>query len=244
MQKFAEITSLVYPLQEIQDRASLEIPTEYFREESISESSDQQIAHYRLTYYVRADNDPSGETIDVRAKFDQIVPDVMRNNDYADMVWEITEDERGRNERGITVTVTWEEDQPQEEPLFTGAYRQANDAMSVVPLTVYADQDVYNVATDGNTFQVLHNGKPVVEDAPSAAYALGAMVPLLRDALQQIEHTNGMEPSGSNDFLAGIAMAIVDSPEITDEAKEHFVTFYELTTLRDWDAVTEDPDEI
>lgn len=240
MYRSAEITSLIYPLQELQDRVSLEVPAAFIKEEGIRESGDQQMARYGLMHYTRADNDPDGDEMDVQAIVERLAHEVL--DDY-EIVWEVTQDERGRNTLYTVITVTWPEE-PQEEPFFAEAgYHTANDALDIVPLTVYADQDVYNVATDGNDFQVLLNGKKVLDDAPSAAYALGCLVPLLRDALTEIEINSGMEPSGANDFLAGIAVAFIDTPDLTDEAKEHFVKFFELTTLKDWEAATEEDSE-
>ena len=239
MYRYAEITSLIYPLQELQDRMSLEVPAAFIKEEGIRESSDQLTAHYGLVYYTHADNDPDGDEMDVQPVLERLAHDVL---DAYEVEWTVTNDDRGRNTLSTLITVMWPEEL-QEDPPTDAGLRVANDAVDVVPLTIYADQDVYNVATDGNDFQVLLNGKKVIEAAPSAAYALGAMVPLLRDALVDIEVNNGMEPSAPNDFLAGIAMAIVDTPDMTDEAKEHFVKFYELTTLKDWEpAAGEEPE--
>lgn len=235
MHRYAEITSLIYPLQELQDRVSLEIPTAFLKEEGIREATDQLTAKYAVVYYTTADNEPDGDEMDVRAVLERLAKDVMSSYE---IVWDIQHDERSRSTQGTTVSVSWPE-VPPEGPR-EAMFRRANDAMDVVPLTIYADQNVYNITTDGNTFQILRNGQPAVQDAPSAQYALGALIPLLREELTEIENTNGMEPSPVNDFLAGLALSIIDTPEIPDEAKEHFVKFYELVTLRDFGAATEE----
>ncbi|KKN21807.1 hypothetical protein LCGC14_0921640 [marine sediment metagenome] len=237
MHRSAEVTSLISPLQELQDRVSLEVPTSFLKEEGIREADDQMTALYGIVYYAREDNEPQGDELDVAAVVDRLAEDVLS---AYEVEWTVQHTGEGRSVLGAVIKVSWPQGQ---KPKEAAVQRHANDAMTVVPLTIYADQDVYNVATDGNDFQVLLNGNVVIDAAPSAAYALGAMVPLLRDALIEIEANNGMEPSPDNDFLAGSAASIIDNPNLTDEAKEHFVKFYELTTLRDWAASTEEDPE-
>lgn len=229
MYRSAEIDSLSLPLQELQDRVSLEVPAGFMQEESIREAGDQQSARYGLIYYLREDNEPDGRRLDIQSIVKRLAEDVLS---AYDVVWTISNDGRGRNTQRIDVTVTWPPKEEQEDEFFVGA--ATNDLLDVVPLTVYADNDVINIATDGNTFQVLVNGQRVLEDAPSAAFALGALVPLLRDALADIEFIGGIEPSAEHDFLEGIAPVLLDDPNIPDEAREHFITFLELTTLKDW----------
>lgn len=233
MYRCAQIESLIYPLQELQDRVSLEIPAAYIKEESIRESTDQQSAKYGISYYETADNEPDGDEMDVTPVLERLAEDVMSGYEVD---WDIQHDDRSRSTITTTVSVFWPE-QPRE-----AAFRQAGDELDVVPLTVYADQNVINIATDGNTFQVLLNGEKVVDDAPSAQYALGQLVPIMREQLEEIETTQG-SASSPNDFLAGMALTLIDSPTIPDEAKEHFVKFYETTTLKDFEAALEPDDE-
>ena len=234
MFRYAEITSLIHPIQELQDRISLEVPAKFIKEESIRESGNQRAAEYEIVSYAVADGAAAGEELDVQAVVERLAHDVF---DPYEVEWDIQHRERNPNVFSTALTISFPDQQRQ-----AATARQANDAQAVVPLTIYADQSVFNVATDGNTFSILLDGTTVLEDAPSAQYALGAMVPMLRDALTEIEANNGMEPSGSNDFLAGIAATLIDA-NYTDEAKEHFVKFYELTTLRDWAAAEEDPED-
>ncbi len=233
MFRYAEITSLIHPVQELQDRISLEVPAKFIQAESIRESDDRRTAEYEII-------STPGSRLDVPGIVEKLAHDVM--GPYG-IEWDIQHQARGRDASATALTVSLPPAQTAHRAARTGAYRQANDAQQVVPLTIYADQDVYNVATDGNTFSVLLNGEVVFKEAPSAQYALGAMVPMLRDALTEIEANNGMEPSGNNDFLAGIASALIDTPDYTDEAKAHFVKFYELTTLKDWAAAEDEPKE-
>ena len=167
MYRSAEITSLISPLQELQDRISLEVPAAFIQEESIREADDQKTASYALVYHTREDNDPAGYELDVTAVLDRLAEDVLSSHEVA---WNVDYDGRGYGELEASVVVAWPDAKEREASIV----RRANDALDVVPLTVYADQDVYNVATDGNTFQILLNGNAVVGDAPSAAFALGA----------------------------------------------------------------------
>jgi len=234
MHRYAELTSLLYPLQELQDRISLELPAAFLKAEQIQEATDQKSARYAITYYLTADNEPGGDEVDVQGILERLATDVL---DKKEVVWDIRHDEGDSGEYNTVVAVTWPEGGPPTE-----REASATEPYDALPLTTYADQNVYNIATDGNTFFILKNGKAVVEDAPSPAYALGALVPLLRAELVDIETTSGLQSSPPNDFLAGLAMTIIDTPEITDEAKEHFVKFYELTTLTDFEA--QDGEEI
>lgn len=232
MYRYAEITSLIYPLQELQDRASLEIPAAFVKEEGIRESEDQRVAKYAIVYYRVANNEPAGDEMDVQPVLERLAQDVF--SDY-EVTWDIQHNERSRDTLETIVTVTWPEGHDARE----ASLRRADAPYDVFPLTVYADQDVYNVATDGGQFLVLKNGEPIVTDAPSPAYCLGSLVSILRDQLQEIEATAGVPTSPPNDFLAAMAMSVIDTPELADEAKEHFVKFYELTTLKDWEAEAE-----
>ena len=226
MYRSAELTSLLYPLQELQDRISLEVPATFLKDERIQESTDQNLARYSIAYYLTADNEPEGDEADIQSIVERLAENVLNDKE---VLWDI---KHGGSDRGVyetTVSVTWPEGtQPREA--------SAAEPYDALPLTTYADQNVYNIATDGNTFFILKNGKAVVEDAPSPAYALGALIPLLREELLDIETTSGLQNSPPNDFLAGLAMSVIDTPDIDDEAKEHFVKFYELVTLTDFEA--------
>lgn len=229
MLRAAEVTSLLSPLQELQDRISLEIPPSFTHEESLSEATDQSNAHYSIIYYLTENNDPDGERMDVKGAVRRLAEDVL--TEYEEVEWDIHHDKRSRDTHRLTVTVHWAE-----EP--TTAAAEAEDGYDVFPLTTYAGQDVYNIATDGNSFVVLSNGHPVVE-APSAQYALGALVSLLRGRLTEMEAEAGFAASPPTDFLAATALSIIDDPGLSDEAKEYFVQFYELATLKDFAALEE-----
>lgn len=228
MYKYAELTSLLYPLQELQDRISLELPAAFLKAERIQEAADQKSAKYSITYYLTPNNEPDGDVVDVQGILERLAADVL---DEKEVVWDIRHSENKQGAHDTVVVVGWPKgSQPAERNA------SATEPYDALPLTTYADQNVYNIATDGNTFFILKNGKAVVKDAPSPAYALGALVPLLRAELMDIETTSGLQNSPPNDFLAGLAMTIIDRPDMTDEAKEHFVKFYELTTLTDFAA--------
>jgi len=232
MYRYAEITSLLFPLQELQDRVSLESPGKFRpKEEGFRESADQQVAHYSIVYYRTIDGEPGSSEVNAEPILERLAEDVF--SEY-DVDWDIQHSDRSRDTRETVVTVTWLEGSPRE-----AALRVADAPYDVFPLTIYADQDVYNVATDGNQFLVLKNGEPVVNDAPSPAYALGSLVSILREELDTIEATSGVPNSPPNDFLAAMAMSVVDTPDLPDEAKEHFVKFYELVTLKDFEAARE-----
>lgn len=233
MYRSAEITSLLYPVQELQDRVSLEIPAVFVKEEALRESEDQRVAKYAIVYYRTADNDPAGEKMDILPVLERLADDVM--SEY-DVVWDIQHNDRSRDTVEAVVTVGWPEGHGTARE---ASLREADAPYDVFPLTIYCGQDVYNVATDGNQFLVLKNGEPVVDDAPSPAYCLGSLVSILREELDELEATAGVPTSPPNDFLAAMAMSIIDTPNLPDEAKEHFVKFYELTTLKDWDAEVE-----
>lgn len=233
-----KIESLIYPLQELQDRLSLEIPASFIREESIRESADQQKAVYSLVHYLTEDNASDSEnpaTLNVEPIIKATAHDVL--DAYENIEWDIFTDDLSRDTKDTVVSVYWAE-----ETLDRTATTEQVEGVpyDLIPLTTYAADHVYNVATDGNTYVILLDGKIIVEDLPSPAYALGQLITYLQDELAEIENTEGIEPSDPADFLAGAAQAVVDMPDLSDDAKEHFVRFYELTTLRDWDAASED----
>lgn len=224
MHIYAQIESLIYPLQELQDRVSLEVPAAFVKEESIRESDDQHIATYAITYYGTEDNDPQGESMDVKKVVAQLAKDVMRQ--YPEIHYETENNERARNTTTTSVIVTWSDRQ--------ASYRRADAPLKALPLTIYAQEDVYNIASAGGTFSILKNGEAIEDDLPSPAFALGVLINYLQDDLTKIEAAAGLEASPPTDFLAGIATNIVNTPDLPDEAKEHFVDFYELVTLKEF----------
>jgi hypothetical protein len=232
-----QIESLIYPLQELQDRLSLEVPASFIREESIRESADQQKATYSMMHYLTEDNAPDDEnpaTLDVEPIVEALAEDVLGK--YENITWDMYTDELSRSTRDTVVSVYWTDNDTR-----TAATEQIDGVpYDVVPLTIYAGDRVYNLATDGNSYVILKDGQVLVEDLPSPAFALGQLVPHLREELAKIENTEGIEPSSEDDFLAGVASTVVDMPDVSDEAKEHFVQFYELTTLKDWDATQDE----
>lgn len=235
-----KIESLIYPLQELQDRLSLEVPASFIRGESIRESADQQKAVYSMVHYLTENNAPDSEdpaTLDVEPIIKALAHDVF--DAYENIDWDIYTDELSRDAKDTMVSVYWAEETENR----TATTEQVEGVpYDVIPLTTYAADHVYNVATDGNSYVILRDGKVLVDDLPSPAYALGQLITFLQDELAEIENTEGIEPSDPADFLAGAAQAVVDMPDLSDDAKEHFVRFYELTTLRDWDAMSEDFD--
>ena len=228
-----EIDSLIYPLQELQDRISLEVPAAFIQEESIRESTDQHIAYYSLLYYLKEDNKPDGKTFNVKKVVDRLAKEVLSEKD---VMYQITHDEQGRNTREFVVKVTYPEDRPK-----TASLRFASK-WSPLPFTTYVGEDVYNLATDGASFAVLKNGNVVAENLPSPAYALGAAMDPLQKALFDIEELEGYS-SPPNDFIAGSAQSILENNDVPEGAKEHFVKFYELVTLKDFAASEEPEDE-
>lgn len=231
-----QIESLIYPLQELQDRLSLEVPASFIREESIRESADQRKATYSMVHYLTEDNAPDSEnpaTLDVEPIVDALAEDVLGK--YENIEWDMYTEELSRSTRDTVVSVYWSDQERTADTEQIGGV-----PYDVIPLTIYAGDRVYNLATDGNTYVILKDGQVLVEDLPSPAYALGQLVPHLRSELAEIENSEGIEPSSNNDFLAGIATTVVDMPDMPEDAKEHFVQFYELTTLKDWDAAQDE----
>lgn len=229
MLRHAEIESLIYPLQDLQARVGLSVPAEYVDKEVINEAPDGASAYYSLTYYRRAGNDPKGKILNIEPILNQLVGDALAEYN---VTWDVTSTPQGRNATTTTVTIQRGGESKKE------ATHVASVPYDVVPFTVYVDQDVYNLATDGNTFVLLKNGDVLVDDLPSPQYAFGTLVSYLREALDEVERTEGVE-SPTNDFIAGLAMTLVDTPEISDEAKEHFIQFYELTMRQDFEAAGE-----
>lgn len=231
MLRYAELDSLIYLLQELQDRVSLEVPAAFVKEESIREATDQNVAKYSIVYYDTANNEPDGDELDVEPIVDRLAKDVMET--YA-VDYDVDHVGRSRNSHETVVTVRWDDQRKAQ-------FRKADvGPTAALPVTIYVGQDVYNLTTDGQTYAILKNGEPVVQAAPSPAYALGAMLGVLQAALPDVETSESMPPSPPTDFLAGLAMHIVETPGISDEAKEHFVQFFELVTLHDFEAQRDD----
>ena len=221
------LQSLVYPLQELRDRLNLEITAPFVKEEEIQEAGDQQSARYTLAVYTTVRGSGQGEKKDFEPIVTRIAQDVFGNYDVE---WEMHPVQRSRNTQEFAITIF--------PAVRQARFRGAASPYNVIPLTVYVDEDVYNLATDGRAFVVLKNGEVLLE-APSPAYALGALCALAPQALDGLQQTQDLAKSPPHDFLAGLATAVLDWPGIPDEAKEHFVRFYELTTLRDFEAQQE-----
>lgn len=233
--RLAAADSLLYPLQELQDRVSLEVPATYIKEEGIRESADQQVAKYTIIYYLTEDDEPDGDELNIKSIIDRLARDVL---DTYPIEWEAQHTNRNRNTYQTVVTLRW----PNEKRQASVRRHADEELMTVLPITTYVGDDVYNLTTDGQSFFILKNGDAVVE-APSPAYAVGSLLSILRAILPDLEFAQNLPKSPPHDFLAGAAMGIVDSPELSDAAKEHFVKFYEMVTLKDGDVALGNSDD-
>lgn len=221
--------SLIYPLEELQDRISLEVPASYIKEESIRESADQNQARLQVVWYRTEDNKPDGQEMNVAAKIEPLVKDVMENKP---VTYDIMTEGRSRNTFMTMVTLTW----PSKEARVAAATTAAD-----IPFTFYVGENVFSFETDGNTYSLLKNGEVLVDDLPSLSFALGVAVDPLKEELGELVDEPGEERV--IDFLSGAASTIIDSEVIPEAAKEAFVTFFELTTNKDLEAVVGEDEE-
>jgi hypothetical protein len=223
--------SLIYPLEELQDRISLEVPASYIKEESIRESSDQQQARLQIIWYTTEDNDPEGQQLNVAKKITPIVEDVMANKPVN---YDIMSESRSRNTYMTMVTLTWADDKVART---AAEVTTANE----VPLTFYANENVYSFLLDGTTVSLLKNGGVLADGFDSLAQAFGAATAPLVDEIATISNVPGEDVL--IDSLFGAAEYVVDSDALSDKAKESFVDFFELATNKDFDAVIREEDE-
>ena len=222
----------VSPLTAVEDLRnvlSLEIPASFVKQELIQESDDQRTAAYRLTWYSRANNEPNGDQLDIGTIIDDAAADLL-GRQY-DLDFKIGHEDEGK----LNTSTVRAQSKTRE------ASMRSADADTAIPLTLYVGQDVFNVAIDGDSFAVLQNGDLIEAGLPSVPYALGRLTVHALHHLPDIEAEAAVDAGHPNDFLAGIAEAIIDAPDVTDEALEHFVTFYEMVTLRDFEAGQGEP---
>jgi hypothetical protein len=219
-------------IEDLKNLLSLEIPSSFIKEETIRESDDQRKAAYVLTWYSHANNEAGANTINA-----------------AELIEEKAADMIGR-QYGLPYET---KHRPQSDGLFKSAVRvglkegkereaqsRRADADASVPLTLYVGSDVFNVAIDGDDFAILQNGKRIEAGLPSVPFALGRLAVHALAYLPEVEAEAALAASSPNDFLGGIAEAIVEAPDVSDEALAHFATFYEMVTLRDFGALVGD----
>lgn len=221
--------ALMLPIQELQDRISLEIPASYVQEENVEALPDEVAAELQLTWYRRENNAPDGAELDGVTILNQLAEDVLETKG---LVYDVRHERRGRNEFVSTVRVELPPDYHgaavNDEPV-----PQVQPQSDQVPLVVYCGEDVLGVEFDGSTFAVTRNGELAVDDLASPAEAFGAMLRFCLPALQDLALSQD-GATALQDYLAGSAATLIDSADVSPEAQEAFVVFYELLTLREF----------
>ncbi len=230
-----ETDSLLEPLQELQDRISLEVPPSYVKEEHIRESSDQQTANYVITWYTTEDADPTGDDLDVETIIESMTASVLNSKEGVE--WDMSSEPIGTNTFRSSIQVKF-------TPTTANVLKIAQDISPAAeaPVSFYIADDVYGVdSPDQLEYRILKNGEVYSDGYDSLPDALGGMFGEVLSAVQDMEMEKGEDPNTvRGDFLLGIADLIMGDEAISEEAKEHFVVFVELLTNRDVEAYTEE----
>jgi len=119
---------------------------------------------------------------------------------------------------------------------------RSTDQVRPIPITFYVGDDVISLAMDGDTFAILKNGDILETDFPSPGFALGAMVKYVAESMISLENDGSIPSSPNSDLVAGMAELLVDLPDVSKEAKNHFIKFYEMVTLKDFASTVKNED--
>lgn len=219
-------------IEALRNRLTLEIPASYIREETIRESDDQDEASYVLTWYRHADAEEEASTINAAEVIEEAAKHLI-GLDY-EMPYKIGHRKvaDGVYRTAVIVRMPKGEGEKRESSIRGASIDES------VPVTLYLGSDVYNVGIDGAEFALLKNGHLIEAGLPSVSFSLGRLIFHALSELPTIESENAIEASDPTDFLVGIAQAVIDSPDIDEEALAHFVAFYEMVSLQDFDAMT------
>ncbi len=228
------IDSLLEPLRELEGRFRLEVPEEYVKEERIRESSDQQTATFIITWYDIENKDTKDdmEPLNLEPIIDELAEAVLGSND--DITFQIAHHRRGRHTFVSAVKVQFKPDTNRT----AGFRREGQDIVppDTYPVTLYIGDDIFGIDSDnGVTYRTIKNGEVLGDNFESAADAAGSLIGPAISMIMDLEASKGRDDqlAVEQDFLVGISDYYLNSDTISEDAKEHLVSFVELVTNRD-----------
>jgi hypothetical protein len=195
-----------------------------------------------LVWYDIENLQEDSEELDVEPIIEDVASQVLGNMDWLE--YSLTTDRTARHTFQTSIQVKYKN-----EERTASLKRVAQDIVppDAYPFSVYAGEDIYGIETEaeGESYRITENGISLEEDFPSASLAFGSLVGPLLERLKEIEAGEGREETlqVDEDFLLGLAAYVMGNGQITEEAREHFVTFVELVTNQDLEAQLEEPEE-
>lgn len=206
----------------------LEVPEEHTKGEDIRESPDRSTAGLTLVWYNREDGEPEGEELDVEPIVDRLADEVLSKYPVA---WTVSHEPQDLYTFESYVKLRWADDA---EMSTAAADTPADTSIDPYQVSMSIGGTDFQLYTHhGTDWEVLRAGEPVESDLEGVAAAFGALVQHGLDELTALGMEEG-NPSATVDmnleFMSSIVDMLLASPIVTDEAREHLITFVEMVT--------------